>query len=312
MGLEEDMADLRAIDADDADGERRLVSALKRKSGLLVGIAADQLGQAGKRGCEADMVKAFATLSERGVQRDPGCRGKYALIRALDAMDWHDDEVFRAGVRLRQMEPSWGPPVDTAGAVRSQSAFGLVRLATPDTPLVLADLLVDPLPNVRANAARGFSAWADRMGAAVLRLKLHTGDDDPVVLCETLASLIELDAESGLDFARQWLVDDDSDNREVAALALGQTRLAEALPLLLGALRHTVDAEERRTLLVSVGTLRIEPARDALIERLDGRDIEPVLEALAPFRFDPTTLKVALQRTPSGIHDQLREALEPG
>ena len=33
---------------------------------------------------------------------------------------------------------------------------------------------------------------ADPMGAAVLRLKLHTGDEDPVVLCDTLFALVAL------------------------------------------------------------------------------------------------------------------------
>ena len=304
MGLEDDIARLRVADLDAG----LIKGGLKRKNGVLVAVVADRVREAAARGYEKELVAAFETLSDRGVQRDPGCRGKYAVVRALDALDWHDEAVFRAGVTMRQMEPSWGPPVDTAGSVRSQCAFGLVRLGCSDAPSILADLLVDPLPNVRSNAARGFAAWADPMGAAVLRLKLHTGDDDPVALCETLASLVELDAEGGLAFARTWLEDADPERREVAALALGQTRLPEAVPLIVGALRHTMDAEERRTLLVSLGTLRIEPARDALIDLIE-RDGQAAIEALGPYRFDPKTLPLALQRTPPSLHDQLREAL---
>lgn len=309
MGLEEDLAELRETAPADKLGERRIRAVLRRKSGPLIAVAADRIRADGVRGFEADLVRAFDTLSERGVKRDPSCGGKFAVVQALDAGDWHDVDVFLRGVGMRQMEPAWGPPVDTAASVRSQCAFALVRLAWPGTPSILADLLVDPLPPVRANAARAVSAWSDPMGAALLRLKLNTGDDDPIVLCETLAALVELDADSGLGFARAWLEDSSAERREVAALALGQTRLGEAAGLLVAALERTVDAEERRTLLVSLGTLRIEAARDLLLARLDSVDHEAVLEALAPYRFDPTTLERALAVAPASRHASVREAL---
>ncbi len=311
MSTERALDDLRGIDPADREGAKRIAGVLQRKSGLLIGAAADRIRDTGARGFEAQLVKAWATLMERPVQRDPGCRGKLAIVQTLDALDWHDDSVFLEGARYRQLEPSWGPPVDTAGSVRGQCAFALVRLAWPGTPSLLADLLVDPLPPVRANAARAVSAWSDPMGAAVLRLKLHAGDDDLVALCEVLAALVELDRESGLALARDWLRDGDPERREVAALALGQTRLPEVVPILLDALELTVAAEERRTLWVSLGTLRLEPARDALIARVDGPDQRWVLEALRPYRFDPTTLETALARCDASAHDALRAALDP-
>lgn len=295
--LERDLTAMREADPLQEPDLRRIRAALRRKSGLLVGAAADRLREAEHRGLEAELVRAFHVLCERPVDRDPGCTGKYGLIRALDALDWHQEEVFIAGARWVQPEPSWGPPVDTAASVRSQSAFALVRLGWPETPALLADLLVDPLPPVRASASRAVVAWGDPMGAALLRLKLHAGDEDPVVLTEILTDLVELDAASGLDLARAWL-SRDADHRESAALALGATRQPEAIPLLLDALERSYDHHERRTLLVSVGTLRIEPAREALLERLGGPDWEMVLEALGPFRFDPSTLELALERAP--------------
>lgn len=299
MPLPEQLAELRAVDPHEPAGAAALRAVLRRKTGVLIGAAADRVRLAVAPGFEADLVRAFETLCERGLQRDPGCSGKFAVISALHELDWHDPAVFLTGARLRQMEPSWGPPVDSAVGVRSQSAFALVRLSHPDTPGLLADLLADPIPSVRANAARAVAAWADPMGAALLRLKLHHGDEDPGVLCDVLAAMVALDPDGGLTWAKGWLDGRDADRREVAALALGQTRLADAVPILLDAADSAVDPEERRMVLVALGTMRIEAARDALLERLEGPDVDVVIEALRPFRFDPRTLELALERAPA-------------
>ena len=119
----------------------------------------------------------------------------------------------------------------------------------------------------------------------------------------------EADEDVGMRIAGEWLASSDEGTRELAALALGQTRLDAAVPLLRRAAERAVRARERRTFWVALGTLRLEGARDVLLDQLDGPDVDVVLEALAPYRFDRRTLILALDRAPRHLHDKVREAL---
>ena len=283
--------------------------ALRRKQGLIVAAAADRVREAALDGFEDLLHQAFPVLCERPVKRDPGCRGKLAVVMALDAANVLDDEVFLQGVALRQLEPAWGAPVDTAGPVRTHCLFALLRLHHPDVGGLVADQLADPVPNVRIEAARAAASLGGSLGAALLRLKVRLGDDDSAALGEALAGLCEADEDVGMRIAGEWLASSDEGTRELAALALGQTRLDAAVPLLRRAAERAVRARERRTFWVALGTLRLEGARDVLLDQLDGPDVDVVLEALAPYRFDRRTLILALDRAPRHLHDKVREAL---
>jgi len=311
VGTEEDLDALRRLDVRTEEGREYLRSRLRLKNGTVVGAAVDRVREARLDGFEDLLHKAWSTLCERPVKRDPGCRGKLAIVRALDAAGELDDTLFLQGARLRQLEPSWGAPSDTAGAVRVQSLFALLRLGHAELPGLLADQLADPVPNVRSEAIRAAAAVGGSLGAALLRLKVRVGDEDISVRGDALAGLCEVSAQAGLQIAREWLNDRDPAVRELAALALGQTRLPQAVPLLRDAAERCIDPHERRALWVALGTLRLEPARDALLDQLDGPDPDAILEALAPYRFDRRTVLLALDRAPRSLHEAVRRALDP-
>lgn len=65
-------------------------------------------------------------------------------------------------VRVVQMEPAWGPPVDTAVGVRARGAVGLARIGHRDVPLVMGELLADKQSPVRQAAADASCSTAGR------------------------------------------------------------------------------------------------------------------------------------------------------
>lgn len=307
--LQTELYAFRAVDARTPEGLAQVRAGLGRKTGLVVAAAAERLREAGLTGHQDALLRAYDAMSEDPVRRDPGCAGKIAVVRALDELGWNDPEVFARAARCVQLEPAWGKPVDTAGPVRRFGLGGLVRTRWEGTPAVIGDHLVDPDPHVRSYAADAVAAWGEPMGIAVLRLKLGVGDPDPGVLIDALVALFGLDRPGGIALARAWLTDEPA-KREVAALALGQSRLPEAIDVLVSALGRTGESEERRTLYVALGTLRLDASRAWLLDALAGPDALHALEALRPHRFEPGLVDEVRRRAPR-LSAQIDDVLEP-
>src|SRR5258708_1732514 len=89
-------------------------------SSLLVSKAVDITADLGLRELAPEMAAAFAKFVEDGAKTDKGCRAKTSIAKALNALDYCEDEVFLAGVFLVQMEAAFGTPEDTAVEVRSE------------------------------------------------------------------------------------------------------------------------------------------------------------------------------------------------
>lgn len=279
--LERSLASLVGVDGTTPEGATALRSALESPHAPVVARAATAIREQGLDGLGAAMVAAFDRFFD---EPDPSCAAKTALAEALDHVEHRDERPFLRGVSHVQPEPAWGGPVDVATALRVRCGFALARLGGPDVLDVLADLLGDPEISVRAGAARAIGYLG--RGTPLLRLKLH-GKDEPEVLADCLASLCRLDADAGLRFGRR-LLGRSADVREAAALALGESRLPGALPVLVEMLDAAARPADRRTVLIAIGLLRIPAGIDLLIRRLgDGRDAQAAAEALGPACFDP-------------------------
>jgi HEAT repeat protein len=239
--LEEKLAALktmeRSADAPDAEAVR---DALRSKTGLLVAAAARLVASRELRGFLEELPPAFVRLTEKATERDPGCRGKIAIAKALQALD------------------------------------------------VLADLLADPQRAARAAAAQALGDTGRPDASALLRYKVRIGDPEPDVIAACLGSLLALAPRASLPFFASLLKGRD-ERASAAALALGESRIAAATPLLVSWCEEDSTGERRQVGYLSLALLRDETANEYLLGRLreaEAPDAISAGKALATFRDD--------------------------
>lgn len=265
--------------------------ALRDRHYLLVARAAELTAERLLFGLETDLAAAYRRFLDNAVKRDPNCAAKGAIVRALVALDWQDADFYVAGLHYRQLEPVWGGTLDTAVDLRSSCAAGLAATAYPRALVEIVDLLHDPEPNARSAAVRAV-ACAERIGAeAVLRSKALAGDAEAEVTGECLAALLRLAPDDALMFVASFLDDPNPSVQELAALALGESRLDAALHLL--RTRWEAQPFKRdtdRSLLRAAVLHRSEAAIDwllSVVRRGDRESAELVMVALAAYRSAP-------------------------
>ena len=290
--LEERLAALRALDLGDpgqpaAQGE--LTGALRSDSGILIAAAAKLVVEHNLQALVPELGPAFARLREDAVQRDPGCRGKIAIARALHALDHWDDGVLVAGLAIVQME-GWGAQDDTAAELRGVCGLAHAHFGRGDALDVLADLLADRERTARVAAAQGLGEAGHPDAAALLRYKLRIGDPEPEVLTACVESLLQLSRERAPAFLVELLAHHD-DRAEIAALALGGARRADAFEPLVAWCDGCRPEQRHRIGYLALALLRAEPATDYLLDaiRTHGRrDAVAAARALATFKDDPS------------------------
>jgi HEAT repeat protein len=200
------------------------------------------------------------------VKRDPGCKAKQAIVRALVTLECQDLDFFRAGLLYRQLEPAWGRPTDTATDIRCSCAMGLAAAAPGRAVAELTGLLTDTEALVRIGAARAISCGNPLEAEAVLRFKVQIGDAEPEVIGECFSALLIIEPEHSLPFVAGYLRHEDEARREFAALALGESRHPQALTLLRDAWDDAVGSGTRGALIRAAALHRSEPAFDWLLD----------------------------------------------
>lgn len=248
-------------------------------------------------GFEDDLTAAFERFMEDPVKTDPGCKAKLSTLEALDYLESSDDAPLLKALRHVQWEPRSG---DTAGALRARGALGLARLGHVDFMLLMADLLLDPEVQAREAAALAIAHRGDPAGAGLLELKIRAGDREPMVVLACLTGLISLAPRWGVAAAKAFLLGQDRDLHEVAALALGESRRDDALDALLQALAHEVIPRHRSVLLRALGLHRSDRALQALLEVVAtgaAHDAKLALQSLSVRGSDP------------GVMEHVREAV---
>ena len=293
---------LRCLDAADADAGAVLADALGHGAGPVVARAASRVGLERRLALEPALLGAWERLDRDGLKADPGCAGRAAIAEALDRLDHLDPDPFLRGASTFQHEPVWGGRAETAGGLRSRCAAALVRMSWPDTLSILADLLAEDNAEARRGAVAALAGQGSAGAVALLRLKHHQGDPDPDVAGSVLGSLLALDPEGTLPLLRD-LVDPQerprrrptrplppADLHELALFALGESRLPQAVPVLVGALDRAVLDADRAPVLTALAVHRSHAARAVLLGCIrEGEQglAEAALRALAPFRYDP-------------------------
>lgn len=297
--IDQQVAELRAVDITAPAGLARLRSALRGHNGFLVAAAARLVEDHHLESLVPELAPAFARLChDDPVKRDPACRGKLAIARALHALDHWDDGVFVAGLRHTQLE-GWGKE-DTAAELRGVCGLAHAHFARPDALDVLAALLADRERTTRLAAAQALGDAGRPDATALLRFKILLGDDEPAVLSACFEALFALARDASYDFVVQRLAEHD-DRAEVAALALGGARFSAAFDPLTAWCVGATPEQRHRIGYLALALLRSEPGTAYLLDAIrshGARDAVAAARALATFKDDP------------GLADRVRAAAD--
>lgn len=294
--FEDSLATLDAIRADPhaAGAAAEMRRALTGRSNLLAARAAEIIAEWELSDFAEDVAHAFDwfmadAVGREAARRDPTCAAKIALAEALVRLDHDDADRFARGMAHVQPEPVWGGTEDTAARLRAICALGLARANPDDVLLRLAALLADPETDARVGAVRAI-AGASRPGAApLLWYKTLAGDAEGAPLFECFMALLSLEPERALALVGGHLQSDNPALAEAAALALGDSRLSSAAPVLRQAWEAVDNPALRRTLLGALGRLHDDEALSFLLDLLAAgptHDARDALAALAVYRGD--------------------------
>lgn len=274
---------------------------LADKNGYLVGEAAQAAGRLSLSELTPDLAAAFSRLLVDAVKVDRGCFGKNRILEALLAFDAHESAVYLAGLRHVQREPAFGEPTDTAAGLRGLCALALFHMDYRSALLEVTPLLVDREPVTRAAVADAIGSSGEEAGAAVLHIKALLGDREPDVLGACYRGLLRLLPARYLSFVSGVLREQDGGEAEAAALALGESRLSSALPVLREALDIHSSGKLRDSVLLGVALLRLDEANDFLISLVERGPEGHGASALGA---------LALHRHDSKLVDRIRQAAQ--
>src|SRR5260370_7454134 len=136
---------------------------------------------------------------------DKGCGAMTEIVGALCVLEYSGLEVYREGIRHRQIEG----PNDVSVMLRARSALGLAQTGHPEAPFDIVELLQDTEPGARAGAARALALAAGQPGLLALRLKVLIGDPEPEVLGECFPALLTAEPQQSLPFVPPYLAHHD-------------------------------------------------------------------------------------------------------
>jgi HEAT repeat protein len=275
-------------ETDRAAQNAAISQALANPSFRVVARAARLAGERALHERTADLLAAWPRFLQDGVKQDPQCLAKTAIAAALLALECDDVDFWLAGIRCRQLEPSWERAVDTAVDVRCNCALGLVNSRYSRAIIELAALLNDPERGVRVGAARAISCGNPHQAEPLLRFKILVGDAEAEVLGECFTALLAIAPEDSVALVGARLADTDEAVRDYAALALGESRHPLALDALQAAWSGVwVSAGLRGVLARAAALHRSEPAFDWLIGIIEkGRSEDAAIAADALSVYD--------------------------
>jgi HEAT repeat protein len=286
------------------DLKRDLAPLLQHKSNHVIAAVAVALRRLEETALTAELATCFMALLPKAKERDQGCKALTAIAETLVNTGEHAPEVYLGGVQHIQMEGSYGPPIDVASPLRGLCARGLVRTRHPEALYRTVELLADREVAARAGAVQALGDDGGLAAELLLRLKVLNGDEEDVI-AECFQSLLVAAPERSVAFVARYLSSDSEDRAEAAALALGGSRLASVVPVLIEAWRSQVRRPIRRAVLLAIAMCRQQEGVDFLVTRLEEEPDQTavdVMEALALYRNDD---KVVARIKPIAIRRKL-------
>jgi len=289
--LEDQLARVRILRdrpiADISDAE--LLGLLSSKHSIIAAKAAEMAGTGKRAALIPDLLAAFDRFMENPEKNDRGCAAKFAVINALCALDYRDPTLYRRGMNHVQKEASFGPQTDTAAEMRGRCAIALAECGADLAVLEIVEVLVDPEPQARIGAARAISAFGSEEAAAILRLKLLTGDDEPIVLAECCLALLHLSMEQHADFVATFLASADDAVAIDFATSLTESRDPGVLSIMRTIYAQARSSTVRKAVLAALALLRVDGAIEFILERIAAdlhAQAKEALDSLKPRRAD--------------------------
>jgi hypothetical protein len=252
-----------------AETTASLRQALGDRVGLVIGKAAKIAAELELRELVPDLLCAFDRLFDKPVERDPQCWGKNAIAKALTDLGHRESEAYLRGARHVQMEAVWGGQEDTASTLRGICLLGLVTCSDIRRETLLrhlVDALVEEAQTVRVEAARALAEMGGDESPLLLRLKARAGDKEPPVIGQTFDSLFQLEGAEAIPFVTDFLRRGPAATRAEAALALGSSRLPEAVEALEEAWKETRDPDLRDAIARAISASRQERGLEFLLQ----------------------------------------------
>jgi len=295
-GFDKDLADLEAFaetlrlqPVPDADQVAYLRKTLSHRNNFIVSKAAKLVTDTELVALLPDVLIAYDRFFADAAKTDPQCWAKDALSKAMVKLGHRTVAEYLRGMRHHQMEPSFGPPVDTAGALRGTCTHALVDcpgISDSDLLTALLEPFTDIDKTVRMEAARAISQVGGVSAMLILRLRAMLGpgqpeQEEPEVLGEVYRSLLSLEGVHAIPIVAGRLEPGD-DLAGEAALALADLRTLEALQPLVSRFKEGTDTWFTGILLSAIALTRLPEGIDfliSLIER-DGREASAAIEAI--------------------------------
>jgi hypothetical protein len=251
-----------------AEKVRALRNALRNGSNVTAAKAARVAGRHGAQDLAPDLVAAFDRFMRNPLKTDKGCMAKIAIVEALNTLEHAATDVLLRGVRHVQMEPAWGPPVDTAANLRVHSAFGLARMSHPGVFYELVSLLMDKQVEARRGAVKAAAYLVSTESELLLRMKALAGDPEPDVTIECLSALAGMAPDGSVEFVTRFVDADDMVIAEGAAIALAESHAPQVFTILREHWGRSINPEYRRMLLLPIALTRNEEAFGFLLETI--------------------------------------------
>ncbi|NOZ54164.1 MAG: HEAT repeat domain-containing protein [Gammaproteobacteria bacterium] len=272
----------RNVNSDNKELISALNKALNDKSNFLAAKAADWIAEY----LLYDMVSALCSAYNRFLQKplktDKTCAAKRAISRALYTLDYDEKNFYYLGLRYRQMEPVYGGRVDTAVELRCTCALGLVASGDSRVMLDIIDLLHDDEHQARIGAIKAIALAQPFHAELLLRNKILQGDPEPEVINAGFIALVQVAAEDSLEFLTRFLDFAIPSMGEAAALALGESRLDDALALLTTASEKFSPHHTFQVVLYrAIALQRNEKAYNYLLSIIQQQDTKPACEAIS-------------------------------
>jgi hypothetical protein len=311
--LDDKLAAIRALRGQALTPEQKteLRTRIGDRSNLVVAAAAAIAGENTLVELAKDLEAAFNRFLVNPLKDDKLCRAKIAVVQALDRMEHQKPDVFLRAARHVQFEPVWGGTEDSAPPLRAAAIVALGRVEGSSSLPLLVDAMADPAKDVRVAAALALGAVGTESAGLVLRLKVRVGDRDPDVLSECLGGLLTFDPKENLPIVTEFLDPSNAAACEAAAMALGKSRLPEALDPLKGCWQRSHSAELRQHVFLAIAILRRPAAIDYLMELVASEPEPTAIAALSALRIykDDPRLRERIARL---VHERESPTLQAG